>query len=264
MFYKVFNFWVIINFWFFASCTPVSLGDLEISSPSGVLSDTLAIPVSDVGFYDEQSYETYVHRQSRQSAVRVQVEYPGMTVYGSGTYMKWRGHTVVVTAAHLFAFSSPKTLDSEAVIVTPSEKVFGKLVYVDEYVDIAVFAVPKLQSRKAATFNRAQSFEIGDPVVYSGFPGPNNLLTFDGSITGAGHTTDIVIQSFAWPGSSGSGVYNSKGELVGIVVSIMVGGGPSGSQLLGSLVYVAPANLIDSAYLFQNLQKLKRTRNAGF
>jgi S1-C subfamily serine protease len=187
-----------------------------------------------------------------------------MTVYGSGTYMKWRGHTVVVTAAHLFAFSSPKTLDSEAVIVTPSEKVFGKLVYVDEYVDIAVFAVPKLQSRKAATFNRAQSFEIGDPVVYSGFPGPNNLLTFDGSITGAGHTTDIVIQSFAWPGSSGSGVYNSKGELVGIVVSIMVGGGPSGSQLLGSLVYVAPANLIDSAYLFQNLQKLKRTRNAGF
>jgi len=264
MFYKVFSFWVIFSFWVFASCSPVSLGEIEISSPSEVLSETLATPVFDVGLYDGQSYETHVHRQSRQSAVRIRVEYPGMTIYGSGTYMKWRGHTIVVTAAHLFAFSTPKTLDSEAVIVTPSEKVFGKLVYVDEYVDIAVFAVPKLQSRKAATFNRAQSFEIGDPVVYSGFPGPNNLLTFDGSITGTGYATDIVIQTFAWPGSSGSGVYNSKGELVGVVVSIMVGGGPSGSQLIGSVVYVAPASLIDSAYLLQNLQKLKRTRNAGF
>ena len=171
---------------------------------------------------------------------------------------------MVVTAAHLFAFGGGSVLHDEAVVTSPSEKVFGKLVYIDEYVDIAVFAIPALKSRNPAKFNRAQSFEIGDSVVYSGFPGPNQLLTFDGTLAGGGGGTDIAIHSFAWPGSSGSGVYNSKGELVGVVVSIMVGGGPSGSQLIGSVIYVAPATLIDSAQLLYNLDKVQRTDNAGF
>jgi len=215
-------------------------------------------------FYDSTTYETYVHKLSRSSAVRVQIEYGGATVYGSGTYVKWKGNHMVVTAAHLFAFGGGTVNRDEAVITSPSEKVFGELVYIDEYVDIAVFAIPALKSRNPAKFNRARSFEIGDPVVYSGFPGPNQLLTFDGTLSGAGFGTDITIHSFAWPGSSGSGVYNSKGELLGVVVAIMVGGGPSGSQLIGSVIYVAPATLIDSAQLLQNLDKSQRTDNAGF
>ena len=265
MVYKIFNFFVVFSFLIAqVSCNMTNLDIAEFPPPTSTVGDFPLVSQNVGNFYDVRTYESFVHKISRTSAVRVQIEYPSMTVYGSGTYVKWRGHDMVVTAAHLFAFGGGSVLHDEAVVTSPSEKVFGKLVYIDEYVDIAVFAIPALKSRNPAKFNRAQSFEIGDSVVYSGFPGPNQLLTLDGAISGEGGATDIAMQSFAWPGSSGSGVYNSKGELVGVVVSIMVGGGPSGSQLIGSIVYIAPATLIDSAQLLYNLDKLQRTNNAAF
>lgn len=214
-----------------------------------------------VGGYD---YETYVHRISRTSAVRVQIKYPFGTIQGSGTYFKWKGHTMVITAAHLYAYGGATTMSSEALITTPNERVLGRLVYVDNYVDVAIFAVPALESRNPARFNRANDYPIGEEVVYSGFPGANSLLTFGGTLAGDGYDTDISMHSFAWGGSSGSGVFNSRGEYVGILVSIMVGPGFQGSQLIGSVVYIAPATLIDTALLRQRLDKLERMKNRGF
>jgi len=261
---KIFSFFVVFLFLVAQiSCNSTSFEVSDFTPAAPTVGDFTPI-VQDASFYGVRTYESFVHKISRTSAVRVQIEYSGMAVYGSGTYVKWKGHDMVVTAAHLFAFGGGSVLRDEAIITSPSEKVFGRLVYIDEIVDIAVFAIPVLKSRNHGNFNRARSFEIGDKVVYSGFPGPNQLLTFDGSISGEGGGTDIAIHSFAWPGSSGSGVYNSKGELVGVVVSIMVGGGPSGSQLIGSVVYIAPATLIDSAQLLYNLDKLEAGTNAGF
>jgi hypothetical protein len=83
-------------------------------------------------------------------------------------------------------------------------------------------------------------------------------------LSGDGFGTDIAMNSFAWGGSSGSGVFDEDGRFVGVVVSIMVGRGWEGPQLVGSVVYIAPANMIDSVYLRQNLDKLEATKNAGF
>jgi S1-C subfamily serine protease len=270
MFYRIFNLCLIFIFMVTASCTPQitpreALASTDVSEPPINLHDMFFPEVQNVAsFYDVTTYNTFAHRISRNSAVRVQIDYGGALIGGSGTYFKWKGHNMVITAAHLYAFGGGSELVDEAVITTPREKVIGKLVYMDKYVDIAIFAVPELESRKAAKFNRADGYEIGEPTVYSGFPGPNNLLTFDGTMSGEGYNTDIAMHSFAWPGSSGSGVFNSDGEFLGVVVSIMVGGGPSGKQLIGSVVYVAPAALIDSAYLLQNLRKLKERPNHGF
>jgi hypothetical protein len=220
--------------------------------------------VARADFYDVATYNTYAHRVSRNAAVRVQLDYGWTMIQGSGTYFKWKGERMVVTAAHLFAFGGDRILESEAFITTPQEKVLGKLVYIDKEVDIAIFSVSSLPSRRAANFHRADGYEIGEQAIYSGFPGPNKLLTFSGTLSGEGYGTDITMHSFAWPGSSGSGVFNEKGEFVGVVVAIMVGGGPMGPQLIGSVVYVAPATLIDSSYLLSNLRKAKEKKNAGF
>ncbi|MCK4900281.1 MAG: trypsin-like peptidase domain-containing protein [Anaerolineales bacterium] len=211
-----------------------------------------------------ESAKTYAERVSRNSAVQVRIEYSQASIRGSGTYFKYKGHNMVVTAAHLYALGGAKVLKSEALIVTPQEKVIGTLVYIDSISDIAIFKVPSLESRKAAKFKRTQSYEIGSDVVYSGFPGANSLLTIPGKLSGDGFGTDIAMHSFAWGGSSGSGVFDEDGRFVGVVVSIMVGRGFIGPQLVGSVVYVAPANLIDSVYLRQNLDKLEATKNAGF
>ena len=211
-----------------------------------------------------ESAKTYSERVSRNSAVQVRVEYPQASIRGSGTYFKFKGHSVVVTAAHLYALGPATVLRSEAMIVTPHEKVIGTLVYIDRITDIAVFKVPTLDSRKAAKFRRTPSYEVGSSVVYSGFPGANSLLTIPGKLSGEGFGSDIAMHSFAWGGSSGSGVFDEDGRFVGVVVSIMVGPGFGGRQLVGSVVYIAPANLIDTVYLRQNLDRLGVTMNAGF
>jgi S1-C subfamily serine protease len=270
MFYRVFNLFLALTFTMVVSCTAPTnpreaLTSTDVTASPVNLQDMFFPELQNAsGFYDVSTYNTFAHKVSRNSAVRVQVDYGGALINGSGTYFKWKGHNIVVTAAHLYAFGGGAVLRDEAIVTSPSEKVMGKLLYIDKQVDIAVFAVPELKSRTAAKFNRARGYEIGEPTVYSGFPGPNNLLTFDGSMSGEGYNTDIAMHSFAWPGSSGSGVFNANGEFIGVVVAIMVGGGPSGAQLIGSVVYVAPATLIDTAYLLQNLRKLEDRPNAGF
>ena len=213
---------------------------------------------------DATSYDSMAARVSRKSAVRVQIDYGHALISGSGTYFRYKGHKMVVTAAHLFALGGGQVLHDKAVITTPDEQVMGRLVYIDKIVDIAIFEVPELPSRKAAPFSRTSSYPIGALVYYSGFPGANNLLTFTGTLSGEGYGTDIAMHSFAWGGSSGSGVFDENGQFVGVLVSIMVGRGYQGPQLVGSVVYLAPATLIDTGWLKDNLRKSKEMKHAGF
>ena len=221
--------------------------------------------VSEVFDFSDYNYTVNAWKKSREAAVRVEVDVGFGLVSGSGAYFKMGKHTIVVTAAHLYTFSEGAVFKDEAIITTPHEKVIGTLVYIDRYVDIAVIKVPTLDSRKASPFKRVKKYEVGDDVVYSGFPGANNLLTFGGMLIGEGFGTDLAMQSVAWPGSSGAGVFDSSGRFVGVVSAIMVGyGGPGDRQLVESVVYVAPAILIDSRKLKYNLDKMRRTPNEGF
>jgi len=213
---------------------------------------------------DVASYDTASAKLSRKSAVRVQIDYGQAIISGSGTYFKYKGGYIVVTAAHLFALGGGHVLHDRGIITTPNEQVTGRLVYIDKITDIAIFDVPKLPSRKAATFTRAKSYPIGSKVYYSGFPGANNLLTFTGTLSGEGFGTDIAMHSFAWGGSSGSGVFDENGQFVGTLVSIMVGRGFQGPQLVGSVVYIAPATLIDTGWLKDNVRKSREMKNDGF
>ncbi len=201
---------------------------------------------------------------SREAAVVVNVQQRSGRYRGTGTYFKYRGHHIVVTAAHIWAESVPEPLSSAAMISAPHEEVIGKIVYWDKYVDIAILVVPAMASRTPAKFVRDPDYTVGQEVVYSGFPGANSLLTFNGELAGDGYGTDLAMHSMAWGGSSGSGVFDKKGRFVGVVSSIMVGRGFMGPQLVGTVVYVAPANLIDMNYLRQNLDKLEGIKNERF
>jgi hypothetical protein len=201
---------------------------------------------------------------SREAAVVVHVQQASGRYRGTGTYFKYRGHHIVVTAAHIWAESPPQPLSSGAMIESPHEQVIGKMVYWDPYVDIAILVVPALESRNPAKLVRDPEYTVGEDVVYSGFPGANSLLTFEGQLAGDGYGTDLAMHSMAWGGSSGSGVFDSKGRFVGVVSSIMVGRGFMGPQLVGTIVYVAPANLIDMNYLRENIEKLEGKKNERF
>ncbi len=212
----------------------------------------------------KEAVEGRARRISRESAVTVHVQQASGRYRGTGTYFKYKGHHMVITAAHIWAEKVPNLLKGGALITAPDEEVIGKLVYWDPYVDIAILRIPSLDSRRAAKFVRDPQYAVGETVVYSGFPGQNSLLTFSGELAGDGYGTDLAMHSMAWGGSSGSGVFDVDGRFVGVVSSIMVGRGYFGPQLVGSIVYVAPANLIDIQYLRENLRKAKEKKNARF
>ena len=212
----------------------------------------------------KESVEGYAHKISRNAAVMVHVQQSAGRYRGTGTYFKYKGHHIVITAAHIWVENPPKMLSDAALIASPEEKVIGQVVYFDPYTDIAILKIPALESRKPAKLVRDPQYSVGETVVYSGFPGQNSLLTFEGELAGDGYGTDLAMHSMAWGGSSGSGVFDSDGRFVGVVSSTMVGRAFFGPQLVGTIVYVAPANLIDMRYLRDNLRKLKETKNGRF
>jgi len=203
-------------------------------------------------------------RISRESAVKIHVSSMAGRVRGTGSYFTYKGSHIVITAAHLWMRIESRVMKSKAQITGSEDMVIGTLVYIDHDNDIAILEVPELGGRKPAKFNRAKSYAVGEKTTYSGFPGANNLLTFQGEIAGEGYGRDITMFSMAWGGSSGSGVFNEAGEYVGVVSSIMVGRGFAGPQLVGTVVYVAPANLIDLNALESALSAKEATKNDGF
>jgi len=235
---------------------------------SCTLDDSIGFPfntVDELANSEVSFLQTSAKSKSRNSAVRLRVkDRNGDTAGGSGTFFRLKEHSIVITAAHLFRNGQGELFASEGTIISPQEKVIGTLVYYDSRRDIAVFAVPHLESRTPANFSRSKRYRVGTEVVYSGFPGSNNLLTFIGILSGRGYNSNLAMQSFAWGGSSGSGVFDSRGDFVGVLVSIMIGRAHPHSQLVPDVVYIAPALGIDRKELIINLELFRNNKNEGF
>jgi len=221
---------------------------------------------ADFESYDVGLFSPEVRDLSRNSAVKVKVrdKLGEGTARGSGTLFKFKKHHIIITAAHLFMTNHGEIFVSEAVIISPQEKVIGTLVYYDSVADIAIFVVPDLESRSAAPLIFPSKYRVGDRTVYSGFPGANNLLTLEGVLAGRGFGGDLAMQSFAWGGSSGSGVFGKKGVFLGVLVSIMVGPNWPNSELVPDVVYLAPSAMIDKKLLLSNLRQIKEVKHDGF
>ena len=182
-------------------------------------------------------------QRARSAAVKVRSLLAGG--HGSGTYMIAHGRRVVVTAAHVVRNESVMAIDGR-----DGETVVGKVVFVDEATDLAFLVVPELKSRTALRYKPQLNYDerlIGTQLTYTGFPSHHDLLTIRGYIS-ALEREYIVTNMFGWFGSSGSGVFDKRGRLLGIVSGIDVGN--FGIRIpLESIVWVAPLSKIDQELL---------------
>ena len=186
---------------------------------------------------------------SRESAVKVSTLRGG---HGSGTFTKIGKHYVVITAGHVARDNFIFSVQGEK-----GETVIGELIYISSRVDLAVIKVPNLISRKPAKLKQTNSLEdlkIGAPVVYTGYPSSYELLTSVAMVSGyEPEYNSVILQGFAWPGSSGSGVFDRDGKMRGVVVAI---GAEElsgiGRQLLETLVYIHPLHEED----IKNIKKI--------
>jgi len=82
-------------------------------------------------------------------------------------------------------------------------------------------------------------------IYYTGFPNSSGLLTLSGRIAGYSNNELVNINSHAWTGSSGSGVFNRDGKLIGYIVALDVGQTEYGTVVLPGMMYVVPAFKVD-------------------
>lgn len=180
-----------------------------------------------------------MERRARTAAVKVESLLDNG--HGSGTYMIAYGHRVVVTAAHVVEGST-----TMRIVGRDKESVIGRVVFRDDQSDIAFMVVPEMKSRTAVRYRPHTSYDdrlIGAQLTYTGFPSHHDLLTIRGYIASL-ERSYIVANMFGWFGSSGSGVFDQRGRLVGVVSGIDVGRYMIPLPL-EDIVWIAPMSAID-------------------
>lgn len=159
-------------------------------------------------------------KQSYLSSVVIQILESGAPVgSGSGNYFKLGKHRFILTAAHVVAEQEEILIIEKGFIMTEA-----KVLYVDYNSDIAII-VPKekLKYTKAVPFRRDINNQIGEKVYHCGHPAMEGWHISEGLLTGT-HNDVLMVSTFAWPGSSGSVLFDESGRVLGVVSSIRVDG----------------------------------------
>lgn len=178
---------------------------------------------------------TRVENRVRSAAVKIMTQ----SGYGSGSYVTLFKQNVVLTAAHV--------VHNEKVVMVmgdDSDVYVGNVIYIDTERDVAILSVPKITSKKPIKFKQLKDVQddlLGDNVSYSGFPNRHELLTIRGEIAGF-EMDHIILNSYTWPGASGSGVYDENGVYVGILVGVDIGIFDGSYHLVDSIVWVVPSS----------------------
>ena len=150
------------------------------------------------------------------SSVVIDTFHDGMAAgVGSGNYFKLGKHRFIITAAHVVHGSSEVMIIEKGGVATPAE-----IIYLDIDADLAVL-VPKSKLRytKAIPFRRDINNQMGEKIYHCGHPAREGWHISEGLVTGT-HSDVLMLNTFAWPGSSGSVVFDETGRVVGIISAL--------------------------------------------
>ena len=102
------------------------------------------------------------------------------------------------------------------------------IIQIEEMKDRAPIRIPQDLPRNNQWI---ESYAIMNKLIYTGYPNVVGPLTIEGSVGGFADAEYIYMISYAWSGSSGSGVFDHRGKYVGYVVAIDVGQTEFGYQI---------------------------------
>ena len=175
----------------------------------------------------------------------------------TGTYVTMAGRYFVITTMHGIIGTCESTRILSGDEIYPCER-FIELNQIADYALIEIYKIedrspiriPKSLPSSKKEWNR--SLAMMSRTLYTGFPNSIGPLTIPGTIAGYSHGGNIYILSYAWSGSSGSGVFSSTGDYIGYVIAIDVGSSVvSGYQVLENVVLVVPAYKVNWSVIME-------------
>ena len=168
----------------------------------------------------------------------------------SGTYVEHEDRFYVITAAHGVSGDCTRFF-----VATDSDNIYDcvRYIVIDRFKDYAIIEIEQVAGRTPVKLkeiiptNREWLQETAalNSVFYTGYPNSLGPLTFQGSVAGVSDENYIFLHSYAWPGSSGAGVFSYSGNMIGIIIALNVGYTAAGYDVLEDLVIVTPLFMID-------------------
>ena len=203
--------------------------------------------------YGDESTQTI--KKSIQSAVRIIsttdfYDIQAVTATSSGTYFKHNNYGYVITSAHSLIGDCYNTM------ILADEYMFNchDIVLYNEDKDIAIMEVESIFNRKPIKITDFLLSEediknntgVSQSTIYTGYPQSLGPFTFDGKIVSHYIENNMFfVKSYAWAGSSGSGVFNSRGKFVGVITAVSVANSEYGVDVMEDLIIVTSISLND-------------------
>tara|TARA_B100001094_G_scaffold292612_1_gene311928 strand:- start:4674 stop:5396 length:723 start_codon:yes stop_codon:yes gene_type:complete len=187
--------------------------------------------------------------KSREASVKVVTPSGG---HGTGTLFEYKGKVFIFTAKHV-----TEGFSRFLIIPNSGETKEASLVYSDLAADFAVLSADGLDSIKPVKFKAKDHNPktlIDLDVIFSGYPSAHSLLTSRGRVAGF-EVDSIIIHSIAWGGSSGSSVFSSKGDFLGILFGTSVDAPFGIPTVIDNIIWVSPYYVIDWNALDRKIQE---------
>ncbi len=180
--------------------------------------------------------DTVNEQRSRDSTVKIITTTVRGQYMGSGLYFLHQDKSYVLTAAHVVSH------DGLVLVVRGKDTIMANVVYFDSKRDLAVLSVPKMGDWGSVEFDPIKEPPgVGEECFYSGFPNDRTMMTIGGKVAGYTRSGNIILNSYAWSGSSGSAVFDSKGRILGVVSAIVIGPDFTGiPTIIQNVVIVIP------------------------
>jgi hypothetical protein len=186
---------------------------------------------------------------SRMSAVKVLSMSP--EGYGiskaSGTYVTYNDRYFVLTVAH---GTNPECNFVRIMAANSGGELIEckQIIEINPYVDYAIVEVDKIDTLDAVDIRRQllttqewiDTFAAFNKLLYTGYPSDIGIATISGEVISYSYEDLVYMYSFAWPGASGSGIFNEQGQLVGHIIALIVGETEYGIAVLEDIVVVVP------------------------
>jgi len=174
----------------------------------------------------------------------------GGAITGSGNYFHIRNKYFIITAAHVI-----DGMDEIFVTERSGFSYSAVVKHIDYFRDIAII-VPeqRLKYTKPIDYVSSKRIQIGKEVFYCGQPNNQFFTTLHGRISGFSGQF-MMIDNFAWPGASGSVVFNKEGNVVGVISAVSVDEPTGFPVLIPNLVRIGPTLNYTRRYLLGVLGK---------